>query len=356
MNDSPTPHFHLPTAVTARAYAKVNLHLGVGDLRPDGYHDLTTVFHSLSLSDTVTLTAQPQAQDPAAFITTLTLDSSVPAGDVPLDSTNLAWAAAHHIATYWATTAGITQLPAATLHITKDIPVTGGMAGGSADAAAALVAADAYIHRAWPHLPPMPPADMHRIAARLGADVPFSLAGGTALGTGTGTDLVPMLSRGTYWWALATSSKGLSTPAVFTHLDTQRAEMAAGQRPDRRIGSHEALAAALAAGDIAAVGRSLANDLQPAALSLAPALRTTLAEGLKAGALGALVSGSGPTCAFLCDSRQLAQEVAVAVAAVGTTNSTAVAYGPTGGAHLVEPDPAPTPDSMTRKASNGTLD
>lgn len=296
--------------VTVRAQSKVNLHLGVGDLRADGYHELTSVFQSLSLSDDVVLaeagelSVRVRGEDAAA---------------VPTDSTNLAWRAAELLARR----AG--RAPNVAITIVKGIPVAGGMAGGSADAAATLVG----LNELWRL--GLDRAELLPLAAQLGSDVPFTLHGMTALGTGRGEKLLPILSRNTFHWVLALAKEGLSTPAVFAALDRLRAE---GSPP--RLGDADALIRALAAGDTAAIATLLGNDLQPAALSLQPGLRRTLRAGTAAGALAAVVSGSGPTCAFLCSDAESAVAVGAELAGAGVCRTVRVAHGPVPGARIVD--------------------
>src|SRR5699024_5787219 len=143
------------------------------------------------------------------------------------------------------------------------------------------------------------------MAAQLGSDVPFALLGGTALGTGRGEQLVPVLSRHTFHWVIALDNEGMRTPEVFGELDRLRAE----SKPNR-VGDVEPLLEALASGDPRQLALLLGNDLQSAAVSLRPALRRTLRAGVQAGALAGIISGSGPTCAFLCADGDEAVRVA----------------------------------------------
>ncbi|MER6319714.1 4-(cytidine 5'-diphospho)-2-C-methyl-D-erythritol kinase [Streptomyces sp. NPDC001581] len=296
------------TGVTVRVPAKVNVQLAVGAARPDGFHDLANVFLAVSLFDEVTAT-------PAD---TLTVTCEGPDADqVPLDRTNLAARAAEILAARH----GIE--PAVHLHIAKNIPVAGGMAGGSADGAAALLACDTLWGLDTPR------AELLDICAELGSDVPFSLVGGAALGTGRGELLTPV-AAGAFHWVFAVADGGLSTPAVFREFDRLTAE--------REVPAPEAspaLLAALASGDPCALGAALANDLQAAALSLRPSLADTLAAGTGAGALAALVSGSGPTTAFLVADQESAAKVAAALDASGTCRATRVASSPAPGATVL---------------------
>ncbi|MFD9482390.1 MULTISPECIES: 4-(cytidine 5'-diphospho)-2-C-methyl-D-erythritol kinase [Streptomyces] len=294
--------------VTVRVPAKVNVQLAVGAARPDGFHDLANVFLAVSLYDEVTAT-------PADA---LTITCTGPDADqVPLDRTNLAARAAEILAAR----AGIE--PAVHLHIAKNIPVAGGMAGGSADGAAALLACDTLWGLDTPR------AELLDICAELGSDVPFSLVGGAALGTGRGELLTPV-GAGTFHWVFAVADGGLSTPAVFREFDRLTADT-----PVPAPEASPALLAALASGDADALGATLANDLQAAALSLRPQLARTLAAGVDGGALAALVSGSGPTTAFLCRDAESAEKVAAALEASGTCRATRVASSPAPGATVL---------------------
>ncbi|MFE0580412.1 MULTISPECIES: 4-(cytidine 5'-diphospho)-2-C-methyl-D-erythritol kinase [unclassified Streptomyces] len=305
---STRPESTRTTPVTVRVPAKVNVQLAVGAARPDGYHDLANVFLAVSLFDEVTAT-------PAEA---LTVTCEGPDADkVPLDRTNLAARAAEILAAR----AGLE--PRVHLHIAKSIPVAGGMAGGSADGAAALLACDALWGLDTPR------GELLDICAELGSDVPFSLVGGAALGTGRGEVLTPV-TAGSFHWVFAVADGGLSTPAVFREFDRLTADVAVpepGASPD--------LLAALASGDPDALAATLANDLQPAALSLRPSLRATLDAGLGAGALAALVSGSGPTTAFLVADGEAAAKVAAALVASGTCRATHTAWSPAPGATVL---------------------
>jgi 4-diphosphocytidyl-2-C-methyl-D-erythritol kinase len=298
-----------------RVPGKVNLYLAVGDRRDDGYHELTTVFHAVSLLDEVTVRN--------ADMLSLEL-AGEGAQSLPTDERNLAWRAAELMAEH------VGRTPDVAITIEKTIPVAGGMAGGSADAAAVLVA----INSLWEL--GVPRRDLHTLAARLGSDVPFALHGGTALGTGRGEELATVLARNTFYWVLAFADGGLSTPAVFAEVDRLRAA------DDRSLPAPqedpEPLLAALASGDPAALAPMLGNDLQPAALSLQPNLRRTLRAGVEAGALAGIVSGSGPTCAFLCTSSSSAVDIGAELAGAGVCRTVRVASGPVQGARVV---PAP---------------
>lgn len=306
----------VPTgSVTVRVPGKVNLYLEVGDLRDDGYHELTTVFHAVSLLDEITVRN--------ADMLSLELTGEG-AEALPTDERNLAWRAAELMAEH------VGRAPDVAISIEKSIPVAGGMAGGSADAAAVLVA----INTLWEL--GVPRRDLHTLAAELGSDVPFALHGGTALGTGRGEELATVLARNTFHWVLAFADGGLSTPAVFAEIDRLRET---GRDAPPRLDDPEPLLAALASGDPTLLAPLLGNDLQPAALSLDPALRRTLRAGTEAGALAGIVSGSGPTCAFLCASAPDAVDVGAQLAGAGVCRTVRVASGPVQGARVV---PAPS--------------
>jgi 4-diphosphocytidyl-2-C-methyl-D-erythritol kinase len=306
-----------PAAVTVRVPAKVNLQLAVGPARPDGFHSLVTVFHAVSLFDEVTV----HAGDKTAIAVTGDY-----AAAVPLDRSNLAWQAASALAR-----AASVRGAAVRIEIRKRIPVAAGLAGGSADAAATLVACNELWQTG------LSTRELSEIGSGLGSDVPFALVGGTAVGRGRGEQLTPALAAGTYHWALALAHEGLSTAQVYATCDRLRAtRAAAGDQPEP--GDPELslpLMAALRSGDPKQVGPLLSNDLQPAALSLQPVLRRALAEGREHGALGAIVSGSGPTCAFLARDAARARELAVALTASGVCRAVARASGPVPGAAVV---------------------
>jgi 4-diphosphocytidyl-2-C-methyl-D-erythritol kinase len=300
------------SSVTVRAPAKINLGLSVGGPRADGFHDVATAYHAISLQDELVAAASEELS------IALTTADGIPLDDVPQDRSNLAVAAALALAER----AGVE--PLVRLHVTKSIPVAGGMAGGSADAAAALVACDALWQTGLSR------SELAELAAALGSDVPFSLVGGTALGTGRGEVLTPVLARGRFHWVVAIADGGLSTPDVYAECDRLRGGTPV---PEPRVA--DALMAALRTGDADALGSALHNDLQKAACSLRPSLRETLETGTQAGALGSLVSGSGPSVVFLARSPEHAIDIAVALSATGTCRSVRRAHGPVAGARVV---------------------
>ncbi len=299
-------------SVTVRVPAKINLQLSVGPREADGFHNLVTVFQAISIFDDVTVSFGHPKTGVSISIT----------GDkthgVPVNESNLAMKAVALMAREYDLEID------AHIEIKKSIPVAGGMAGGSADAAAAIVAID-YLYSLG-----MSREEMSEIAAQLGSDVPFMLSGGTAIGTGHGDQLTAALSRGTYHWVLALSTVGLSTPSVYTECDRMRSELEIAQPQ-----TNEILMQALLAADAKLVGAHLVNDLQAAACSLRPALRLVLDVGQEYGALGALVSGSGPTVAFLVADEEAGLDLAVALTSSGVVGSVARAYGPVAGAKIL---------------------
>ncbi len=298
-----------PVSVTVRVPAKVNVQLAVGAARPDGFHDLANVFLAVGLHDEVTVTP---ADD-------LRITCEGPdAAQVPLDHTNLAARAALALAAR----RGIE--PNVHVHIAKDIPVAGGMAGGSADGAGALLACDTLWGTGASR------AELLTICADLGSDVPFSLVGGAALGVGRGEQLTALETGGTFHWVFAMAGRGLSTPAVFREFD----RLAEGREIAEPVASRDLLDA-LAKGDVEALAATVSNDLQPAALSLFPELADTLEAGRAAGALATLVSGSGPTTAFLARDAESAEKVAAALRTSGTCRTVRTAAGPVPGATVV---------------------
>jgi 4-diphosphocytidyl-2-C-methyl-D-erythritol kinase len=312
-SDGNTATQWVPTgSVTVRVPGKVNLYLAVGDRREDVYHELTTVFQAVSLLDEVTVRN--------ADVLSLELVGEG-ADRLPTDERNLAWQAAELMADH------VGRAPDVSIMIDKSIPVAGGMAGGSADAAAVLVAMNSLWELSVPR------RDLRILAAQLGSDVPFALHGGTALGTGRGEELATVLSRNTFHWVLAFADSGLHTPEVFSELDRLRD---AGDPP--RLAEPGPVLAALASGDPEELAPLLGNEMEAAAVSLDPALRHVLRAGVEAGALAGIVTGSGPTCAFLCTSSADAVDVGTELSGAGVCRTVRVATGPVPGARVV-----PTP-------------
>jgi len=301
--------------VTVRVPAKVNLSLGVGRARADGYHSLATVYQAVDLHDEVRATDR----DDDEVTVTVHAEIDLPEGTaVPVGDDNIAVRAAKLLREHL----GRPDL-GADLSIRKVIPVAGGMAGGSADAAAALVGCNELWGGGLSRL------ELEPLAAELGSDVPFLLHGGNAIGGGRGETISPILARGSYHWVFATAGEGLSTAAVYAEFDRLNPHgVLEPEVPD-------ALLNALRAGDAHALGRSLSNDLTDAALSLRPELADTLKVGLEAGALGALISGSGPTTLFLAASEQHGLDLAMALASTGTAADVIQSRGPVTGARLI---------------------
>jgi 4-diphosphocytidyl-2-C-methyl-D-erythritol kinase len=296
--------------VRARVPAKINLHLGVGPLRLDGFHELNTVYHAISLFDE--LRASPG--DTLA----LTMEGEG-AGELALDESNLVIRAARALAAH-------ARVPAyARLHLRKTIPVAAGLAGGSADAAATLLACDALWGTGLSR------DELAEIGAKLGSDVPFLLHGGTALGTGRGEAISPILARPLTWhWVVAIADGGLATPDVYRELDRQRE----GSRAPAPLASPDHLMSALRQRNPEVLGAALGNDLQTAALALRPELADVLKAGYDAGAVTGIVSGSGPTCVFLATDAGHAEQVGHGLTAAGICREVRTARGPMPGARL----------------------
>ena len=319
---SPPPRSGSASSVRVEAPGKVNLFLSVGAPGPDGYHPLTTVFQAVRLIETVTARRQ-STQDHG----TVTLTLEEPDAEVPTDASNLAVRAAELLSETTGVSEGVDLL------LRKRVPVAGGMAGGSADAAATLVACNAL----WGTGLSLP--ELSALAARLGADVPFPLTGATAVGSGRGDLVTPIMTRGAYHWVFALAEEGLSTPAVFRRFDElagagASASAGSGGGPAVRD-VPEALTAALRAGDARALAASLHNDLQAAALDLRPELAEVIAVAEEAGALRAIVSGSGPTIAALVEDPGSAQRVSRALTTSGLVADVLRADAPVAGARVV---------------------
>jgi 4-diphosphocytidyl-2-C-methyl-D-erythritol kinase len=298
-------------SVTVRVPAKVNLHLGVGPLRPDGKHQLQTIYQAVSLYDEVTI----EATDDDSVTVELVGEH---VDDVPTGDDNLAVQAVRAVAAL----AGVD--PSVQLTLRKGIPVGGGLAGGSADAAAALIAADALWQCGFDR------QVLSQLAAGLGSDVAFLLHGGTALGTGHGEVVSPVLSRGEWHWVLAVAESGLSTPSVYAELDRQR-----GGDDNAEPAVADGVVAALRAGDVVALGYALRNDLQSPALQLRPNLVRVLEAGKELGAAGGIVSGSGPTVALLAPTAGEAIRIASALAGLDLCRTVRRATGPVPGARII---------------------
>ncbi len=299
----------------AKAPGKINVHLGVGSLQDDGYHDVATAYQAVSLYEIVEATSAPDFS--------VRFTGPIASSGLSTGADNLAIRAAMALARRGRVTDGVS------LSIDKHVPIAGGMGGGSADAAATLVACDELwgLHLGRDAL--------HEIARELGADVPFALAGGTAVGTGRGDQLTPALARGQFHWVLAYADDGLSTPDVYRALDEHRALHAADIAPAHDVPTVDArVLQALRAGDASMLAEALQNDLQAPALQLRPRLVGTLELGERSGALAGIVSGSGPTVAFLCDSVESAVELQ---ASLGAAQVMAVKVtGPVPGARLID--------------------
>jgi 4-diphosphocytidyl-2-C-methyl-D-erythritol kinase len=304
--DRPRLAAHGPVKV--RVPAKINLHLHVGPLRDDGYHELTTVYHAIGLYDEVSARRGDTL--------TLTMEGEG-AGVLSLDEDNLIIRAARVLAKHTG------HDPHARLHLRKQIPIAAGLAGGSADAAATLVACD----QLWGT--GLSRDELAGLAATIGSDIPFLVLGGTALGTGRGELVSPILAGSKGWhWVLAVAAEGLSTPEVYRTFDTIGAARATGEPPD-------ALLAALRQRDPDVLARAIDNDLQAAALHLRPELSDTLDAGMACGALAGFVSGSGPTCVFLAEDARHSAQIAAELTASELCHAVHTAMGPVPGARVL---------------------
>ena len=296
-------------SVTVRVPGKVNVYLGVGPREFSGYHELATIFQAVGIYDEVTVSAADSLMISGlgAF-----------ADQIPTDETNLAWKAAELVAR------ACGEDPNIHIQIDKSIPIAAGMAGGSADAAATLVACDTYWNAGIPR------DQLDAMAATLGSDVPFMLHGGCALGVGRGDVLSPVMIRGSFHWVFATFDEGLSTAQIYEKTDELRSlEFEAEPEVPTELLS------ALARGDAPALGRLLHNDLQLAATTSRPLLGRVLEQGIDYGALGAIVSGSGPTCAFLVRDESSAIDLVVALKASGLVDDVLRTHGPVHGARVI---------------------
>jgi 4-diphosphocytidyl-2-C-methyl-D-erythritol kinase len=305
------------SSIRVVAPAKINLSLRIRGVRGDGYHEISTVFHAVSLVDEVTVSTASVGAGRSVSI------SGEGAATVPSGDDNIVAQAALALAR----ASGLPD-PDVSLAITKSIPVAAGMAGGSADAAAALVG----LRRLW-NLD-LDDAALRSIAAGIGSDVPFALLGGNARGVGRGEILTPVLSEGSLHWVVALSHAQLSTPHVYAEWDRLRAEGKVPLSP-ADDGADAPLLTALRRGDPRAVAAHLVNDLEPAAVTLQPSLASVLETGRELGALAGIVSGSGPTCVFLVDDRERAINLAAELAGTGTVRGVRAATGPAPGARIV---------------------
>ncbi|GAB3563807.1 4-(cytidine 5'-diphospho)-2-C-methyl-D-erythritol kinase [Arthrobacter alkaliphilus] len=303
--------------VRVRAPGKVNVSLNVGPLRPDGYHSVASVYLAVSLYEEVaaTRTDAPGITVSIAPSSTLDLDGA----EIPLDERNLAYKAAAIMRDVSENATGVH------LEITKRVPVAGGMGGGSADAAATLLACDAL----WDS--GLSREELAHLAAELGADVPFALLGGTAVGLGVGDELSPALAKAQMDWVLVCADYGLSTPEVFHTLD--RLRNSEGVDIPEPLEVDAKILQALRDGNPDALSKVLVNDLQRASIELAPQLRDTIGIGESSGALAGIVSGSGPTVALLAHDPRAAEGLAEDLRHLGH-NALAV-HGPVPGARII---------------------
>lgn len=303
-----------PRTVHVRAPGKINVYLGVGARLDDGYHDVAIAYQAVSLTEDVRVRHDRDI--------TVSVTGTVELTRVPVDETNIAVRAAKLLAEHTGYAGG------ARIQIEKHVPVTGGMGGGSADAAATLLACDTL----WGT--EVPRDHLLELARELGADVPFAFTGGTAIGTGRGDELSPALAAGTFHWVLALAEFGLSTPAVYAELDAHRERHTGEIAPaDPRPIVDTDVLQALRAGDPRMLAAVMHNDLQAAAIHLEPSLADVLELGEQNGALAGIVSGSGPTVAFLVADADAALELQVALSAAQL--DVVRATGPVHGARII---------------------
>ena len=301
------------TGVVVRVPGKINLQLSVGPLEKTGFHEVATVFQTVSLFDDVIVKSGPPNGGIEIKISGENTDH------IPVNQNNLAYKAAELMAKKYKVSADLA------IHLKKNIPVAGGMAGGSANAAGVIVGIDAIYNLGLKR------DDMEKVGREIGSDVPFAISGGIAIGTGKGDQITPALSRGNYHWVLALSASGLSTPAVYNECDRLREGMSI-----IAPSVSEPLMQALRSGDAKELGKTLSNDLQAAACSLRPALRLILDVGMDYGALGGLVSGSGPTVAFLAEDEEHSLDLIVALKTSGVVGNVLHVGGPVHGARVIE--------------------
>ena len=296
-------------SVEVQVPAKVNLQLSVGPKESDGFHEVVTVFQAISIFDNLKISRSEQFD--------ITLEGDFING-VPIDQNNLVSKAVEIMAERFEIDKNLS------IEINKSIPVAGGMAGGSADAAGTLLGIDQLFGLG------LSKEELSEVARKLGSDVPFMLHGGTAVGRGRGDEITPALSRGNYHWVIAVSSNGLATPAVYGECDRLRTGL-----DIKAPALNDELLQALLSGDANRVGKALNNDLQAAAISLRPARRLILDTGQEYGALGGIVSGSGPSVAFLVADEDHSLDLAVALTSSGVVGSVARAQGPVSGAKII---------------------
>ena len=270
--------------IRLRTHAKINLFLRVLGRRPDGYHEIESIFHGISLADDITVRAT-EGHD-------VDVDIQVargPGTGVPKREDNLAYLAAQALIERGVTASGVS------IDITKRIPIGAGLGGGSGNAAGVLVA----LNDLWGAR--LPTDDLNDLGATVGSDVPYCLTGGTMLVTGRGENLSSLPSPGDLHFVLGISDEPLYTKDVYERLDSLGT--------DGEVGS-AAMTLALGAGDAAEVAELLHNDLEPAAFSLRPELEELKKVILGAGALGAGLTGSGPTLFGLASDEDHGRDIA----------------------------------------------
>ena len=315
--------------VRASAPGKVNLTLRVGAPTPDGYHPLVTVFEALNLRETVTVRTSktPGVRvETIAYLPDGSVDEATTRAMADVDpATHLAVRAARVLQRLAATGPWASTAAGLNIRVDKRVPVAGGMAGGSADAAAALVACNELWELG------LGDEQLQAIGRSLGADVPACLAGGIALGTGRGDHMSVLREggeEGQHHWVMLLSHEGLSTPEVFREFD----RVDAGGVPALAEPTPEEVAALC--GEPEELRHCLVNDLQAPALRLRPELAETIGAAKDAGALAVTLSGSGPTVAALARDAEHAQTLAATLSDAPTVARAIPTHGPACGARI----------------------
>lgn len=290
-----------PPIVVASSPGKVNVYFAVGAFLKDGFHDVASCYQALSLRERVLV--ELTGSFSIDFAGPFEAESQLL---VPRGSTNLVYQAGEQLKAL-GSSLGSDKV---SFLIHKSVPIAGGMAGGSADAAAALVALNSLFGSGLEDQLP-------EAAANLGSDVPFSLMGGTAIGVGRGEVLTKVQDGPALHWVMTPNPAGLSTPQVYRQLDVMRVNQGIDVSSLEAPQVPEELLEALASGDVVEVAKLMHNDLEIAAVAMLPELADTLEAGRKAGSLRSMVSGSGPTIAHLAKNAIHAEQIATRLHSAG---------------------------------------
>ena len=311
-------------SVRASAPGKVNIFLGVGARRTDGYHDVCSVYLALTLRDRVTVSASPDAQWHLSVAGSVSSDHLA---RVPLDESNIVVAAAKLVAHL----AGLQSTPALTFAIEKHIPVAGGMGGGSADAAAAMVAVNEYLGCG------LSMEQLMTAAVQLGADVPFALLGGCAIGRGVGEQLTTIAVNRQHDFVLLPNDLPISTPAAYRRYDDLMVAQGFDPQNLKTPVPDDPMLAELNSPEDAPLDTLIWNDLEEPAVDQLPDLANDLElpgvfEVSEPTAYASFVSGSGPTIAFACVSKAGASLLSEQLTQAG--RASVIASGPDFGARI----------------------